>query len=46
VDVVHQVEQVEGAVMDVELGVAEGHAEDIDDAGTKTRRPIDIARAV
>ncbi|HEY9182876.1 MAG TPA: hypothetical protein VIQ99_06735 [Gammaproteobacteria bacterium] len=45
-DLIHEVEKVEGAVVDVELGVVEGHAGEIDDADTKVRRPIDRDRAV
>jgi len=46
VDLVHEVEQIEGAVIDVELGVVEGHAEHFDDARRKLRGAIDSGGTV
>jgi hypothetical protein len=46
VDLIHEVEEVEGAVIDVELGVVEGHAAGIGGTRPKLRRTTDIAHAL
>jgi hypothetical protein len=45
-DLVHEIEQVEGAVVDVELGMVESHAGGIAEVSAKLRRTIDNDRAL
>lgn len=45
-DLVHEIEQIEGAVVDVEPGVVESHAEDIDEVSARLRQTIDNQRAL